>query len=110
MKLNELLTIIACPGCRGTLKLDDDELCCTDCGTRYAMQNSTPILFPKGSTFISQSGALSTAILLEAASQGIFFNMFYSDGFGNSHDPVMAYEPVKCHLCGCFSVLFTYLL
>jgi len=30
--------------------------------------------------FISQSGALSTAILLEAASQGIFFNMFFTLG------------------------------
>ena len=41
-----LLEILACPNCRGELRIDDgaQELVCTGCGLAYPVRNSIPVL------------------------------------------------------------------
>lgn len=35
---------IACPACRGPLRLDAEGLTCSDCGQRYAVVGGIPVL------------------------------------------------------------------
>jgi hypothetical protein len=41
-----LLEILACPNCRGELRIDDaaQELVCTDCGYGYPVRDDIPVL------------------------------------------------------------------
>jgi len=42
----ELLNILACPKCKGDLKLEDDEsgLICTACKLKYRIEDDIPIM------------------------------------------------------------------
>jgi uncharacterized protein YbaR (Trm112 family) len=41
-----LLKILACPVCRGELKLKEEKLVCGKCGKSYPIRNGIPILLP----------------------------------------------------------------
>jgi uncharacterized protein YbaR (Trm112 family) len=41
-----LLKILACPVCRGELKLKEEKLVCRKCGKSYPIRNGIPILLP----------------------------------------------------------------
>jgi uncharacterized protein YbaR (Trm112 family) len=40
----ELLAILACPSCHGSLAVTEDELGCTECGLHYPVRNGIPVL------------------------------------------------------------------
>lgn len=39
-----LLRIIACPGCRSSLAVQDEELVCSGCGNAYPVRDDIPVL------------------------------------------------------------------
>ncbi len=44
---SELLSILACPECSGTLTVTHDQLSCGNCKSSYVVKNGIPILFSK---------------------------------------------------------------
>ena len=40
----ELLDILACPACKGDVKLEGDRIVCTKCGRRYPVKDDIPIM------------------------------------------------------------------
>ncbi|MFA4016641.1 MAG: hypothetical protein RUDDFDWM_001751 [Candidatus Fervidibacterota bacterium] len=45
-RLREILDILACPACKGDIKISDDEthLICEGCGRQYEIRNGIPIM------------------------------------------------------------------
>jgi hypothetical protein len=41
---DELLRILACPACLGTLAQREARLCCAACGRRYPIEDGVPVL------------------------------------------------------------------
>lgn len=39
-----LLEILACPGCKAPVELQDDKIVCTGCGKRYPIRDGIPIM------------------------------------------------------------------
>ncbi|HLU74444.1 MAG TPA: Trm112 family protein [Nonomuraea sp.] len=45
MKIDDwLLEILACPACKASLRVQDDELACTGCGLVYPVRDDIPVL------------------------------------------------------------------
>ncbi|MEW6221723.1 MAG: Trm112 family protein [Candidatus Hadarchaeota archaeon] len=42
----ELLEVLACPSCKGELKLGKSSLKCVNCGQSYPIKNGIPHLLP----------------------------------------------------------------
>lgn len=42
----ELLKILACPECKGDLRLRKNQLICTKCGRKYPIKDGIPHLLP----------------------------------------------------------------
>ncbi len=40
----ELLDILVCPACKTKVVLEDDMLVCSECGRRYPIRNSIPVM------------------------------------------------------------------
>lgn len=40
----ELLDILACPACKGNVKLDGEKIVCTKCGLRYPIKDGIPVM------------------------------------------------------------------
>ena len=40
----ELLNILACPACKGDVKLECEKIVCTACGRRYPVKDGIPIM------------------------------------------------------------------
>ena len=40
----ELLSILACPACRGDVELKDEKVVCRECGRKYPVRNGVPVL------------------------------------------------------------------
>lgn len=40
----ELLDILACPVCKGSVELKENKLVCTKCGRRYPIRDGIPIM------------------------------------------------------------------
>ncbi|GAF87004.1 unnamed protein product [marine sediment metagenome] len=40
----KLLEILACPACKGPIKLQDDWIVCQECGRRYPIRDGIPIM------------------------------------------------------------------
>jgi uncharacterized protein len=40
----DLLSILACPKCKGEVALQDDELVCQKCGRHYGIEDGIPIM------------------------------------------------------------------
>lgn len=40
----ELLEILACPVCKGSLRMDESSLVCTSCRLRYPIRDGIPVL------------------------------------------------------------------
>jgi uncharacterized protein YbaR (Trm112 family) len=40
----DLLDILACPACRGEIKLVDDKLVCQSCNRKYPIEDGIPIM------------------------------------------------------------------
>jgi hypothetical protein len=40
----EFMKRLACPACRTALALEQDKLCCAQCGRRYPIRDGVPIL------------------------------------------------------------------
>mgnify|MGYP001591449117 CR=1 FL=1 len=40
----ELLAILACPGCQGDVALRDGQIVCLQCGRRYPIREGVPIM------------------------------------------------------------------
>ncbi len=40
----ELLRILACPACKGSVELKDDKIKCTQCGRSYPIRDGIPIM------------------------------------------------------------------
>ena len=40
----ELLDILACPACKGDVKLSDNKIVCVKCGRRYPIKDGIPIM------------------------------------------------------------------
>jgi uncharacterized protein YbaR (Trm112 family) len=40
----ELLEILACPACKGEVKLEEEEIVCNKCGKRYPIRDGIPIM------------------------------------------------------------------
>jgi uncharacterized protein YbaR (Trm112 family) len=41
---DDLLEILACPACRGEIKLVGDRLVCQSCGRKYPIEDGIPIM------------------------------------------------------------------
>jgi uncharacterized protein len=39
-----LLKILACPACRGSVKLEGNKIICADCGKRYPVKDGIPVM------------------------------------------------------------------
>jgi uncharacterized protein len=40
----ELLKILACPKCKGEVKLDKDKITCKECGLKYPIKDGIPVM------------------------------------------------------------------
>jgi len=40
----ELLEILACPACKGDVKLEDNKIVCVKCGLKYPIKDGIPIM------------------------------------------------------------------
>ena len=40
----ELLDILACPACKGDVKLEDDKIICVKCGRKYPVRDGIPVM------------------------------------------------------------------
>lgn len=40
----ELLDILACPACKGDVKLNGEKIVCTKCGLRYPIKDGIPVM------------------------------------------------------------------
>jgi len=40
----ELLKILACPACKGDVKLENDKIVCTKCKKKYPIKDDIPIM------------------------------------------------------------------
>ena len=40
----ELLDILACPACKGDVRLEGDRIVCIKCGRRYPIKDDIPIM------------------------------------------------------------------
>jgi len=40
----ELLEILACPACKGEVKLIDNKIVCANCGRKYPIRNDIPVM------------------------------------------------------------------
>lgn len=40
----ELLSILACPSCKGEVSLKDERIICVKCGRKYPIKNGVPVL------------------------------------------------------------------
>ena len=40
----ELLSILACPACRGDVKEDQEKIVCLSCGRKYPVKDGIPIM------------------------------------------------------------------
>jgi uncharacterized protein len=40
----ELLDILACPACKGDVKLDKGKIVCTKCGKKYPVKDGIPVM------------------------------------------------------------------
>ena len=57
----QLLSILACPVCRGRLVQPDEEhLTCQDCGRTYPVQNGIPVLLAEEAKMPYATGQVST--------------------------------------------------
>ncbi|NQV07241.1 Trm112 family protein [bacterium] len=43
----ELLAIMACPGCKGSLADEGQTLLCEECGVRYPVSDGIPVMLPE---------------------------------------------------------------
>jgi len=43
----KLLKILACPDCKGNLKLKDKKLICKNCKSEFEIKDGIPVLLPK---------------------------------------------------------------
>ncbi len=46
---DELLEILACPACRGSVRREAGEIVCTKCGRRYPIRQEIPIMLEEES-------------------------------------------------------------
>lgn len=42
----DILEVLACPACKGSLKPHADHIDCATCGEIYAIENGIPVLIP----------------------------------------------------------------
>jgi len=40
----ELLKILACPACKGDVRLENDKIVCAKCGRKYPIQDGIPVM------------------------------------------------------------------
>ena len=40
----ELLNILACPACKADVRLEEQRIVCTECGRKYPIRDSIPIM------------------------------------------------------------------
>lgn len=40
----ELLEILACPACRGSVRQEGEKIVCTQCGRRYPVKDGIPVM------------------------------------------------------------------
>lgn len=40
----ELLDILACPACKGDVKLEEERIVCTECNRRYPIRDGIPVM------------------------------------------------------------------
>jgi uncharacterized protein len=40
----ELLAILACPACKGDVKMEGERIACTKCGNRYPVKDGIPVM------------------------------------------------------------------
>jgi uncharacterized protein len=40
----ELLDVLACPACRGDVKLEKDKIVCIKCGKKYPVKDGIPVM------------------------------------------------------------------
>ena len=40
----ELLSILACPVCKADVRLEEQEIVCTECGRKYPVRDDIPIM------------------------------------------------------------------
>ncbi|HTZ11806.1 MAG TPA: Trm112 family protein [Candidatus Margulisiibacteriota bacterium] len=40
----ELLEILACPACKGDVKLDKEKIVCQKCGKKYPIRDGIPVM------------------------------------------------------------------
>ena len=43
-----VLELLACPACRGNLRVEKDRLVCVACGRGYPVVDGIPVLVPEG--------------------------------------------------------------
>ena len=41
---NELLEILACPACKGDVRLENGKIVCVQCGRKYPIRDGIPIM------------------------------------------------------------------
>jgi uncharacterized protein YbaR (Trm112 family) len=52
----QLLEILACPACHGTLTQEENELVCTACARRYPIRDGIPVLLVDAPEEVSADG------------------------------------------------------
>ena len=52
----QLLEILACPACHGTLRQEESELVCTACARRYPIRDGIPVLLVDSPEELSPNG------------------------------------------------------
>ncbi|MFP4472273.1 MAG: Trm112 family protein [Candidatus Omnitrophota bacterium] len=57
----ELLEILACPSCQGSLQEQADHLRCRQCGLRYPVKEGIPVLLVEEAEQSEQPGSDDTA-------------------------------------------------
>ena len=40
----KLLEILACPACKGKVKIEEEKIVCRQCGRKYPVKNGIPIM------------------------------------------------------------------
>ena len=41
---DSLLKLLACPACKGDVRLEDKKIVCAKCGKRYPVRNGIPVM------------------------------------------------------------------
>jgi uncharacterized protein YbaR (Trm112 family) len=51
----ELIEILACPACRGSVREENEKILCISCGRKYPVRNGIPVMLVSEAELAKQS-------------------------------------------------------